>query len=115
MLVEQLDRLEKALELDGGHTLGDVLEMVERETAQLWESPDAVIVTEVHDFPRQRVLHFWLAAGEKDAVIELSHRALAWGRTIGCQRATLSGRRGWERALAKEGWTADAVLMGREI
>lgn len=115
MLVEQIDRLEEAIGRDGCHTLGDVLDMIQRGDVQLWETKGAVLVTEIHRYPRSSVLHFWLAAGELDEVVALSHVAMAWGREQGCQRATLAGRRGWERALAGEGWSAEATLMGRTL
>lgn len=108
--------LQKALDLSGGtHTLKDVMEQIAAGDAQLWTADDAVIVTEVHQTPRKRVLHFWLAAGELKAVIRLSRKALEWGRDEGCEQASLIGRRGWEKALASEGWTARLSLMGRTI
>lgn len=108
--------LKEALQYSGGtHTLGDVLQRVTEDHAQLWETENAAIVTEVYDYPRQRVVHFWLATGELHAVIELSNHVLEWAKRIGCERATLAGRRGWVRALADEGWEPMLTLMGREV
>lgn len=98
-----------------GHTVADVLDAIERGDAQLWCNADGVLITEVHHTPRALVLHFWLAAGELHAVIELSNDAMKWGRVIGCTRATLTGRRGWERALRNEGWSFVHTVMGREL
>jgi len=112
---EQLGRLEKAIARDGGYTLGDVLVEIQAQRAKLWEAPGAVIVTQVHDFPRQRVLHFWLAAGELDALFELEKTVLEWGKGVGCTRATIAGRRGWARVLASRGWEAEQTLMGRTL
>jgi hypothetical protein len=111
-----IEGLEKALEYAGGsHTLGDVLSRISSGHAQLWESPNAVIVTEVYE-ERKKRLHFWLAAGEKKEVVELSGRVLEWGKSIGCVRATLAGRKGWLRALRSEGWRpSNLVLLERQI
>lgn len=97
------------------HTVEDVLEEIRLQRAQLWEGAKSIIVTEVQDYPRARILHFWLAAGDLDEVIALSHIAMDWGRANGCERATLAGRRGWERALKSEGWNHQLVLLGRPL
>lgn len=106
-----IGRLTEALEYAGGsHTLGDVLSRISAGDAQLWQSANAVIVTEVYD-ERKKRLHFWLAAGEKKEVIKLSDDAIEWGRSIGCVRATLAGRKGWVRALEPEGWTQSRLVL----
>lgn len=108
--------LVEALEYAGGtHSIEDVLDQVRRGQAQMWTEGDACIVTEVHDYPRKRVLSFWLATGELQDVIALSRKVLAWGRENGCVSATLTGRRGWEKVLAAEGWAPMLFTMGREV
>lgn len=112
---KHLSGLRKALELSGGtHTLDDVVNQVEAGNARVWHNEDACIVTEVNDTPRKRVLHFWLATGELDAVNALSEEILVWGKAQGCDMATLVGRRGWDRA-APEGWTPVMTLMTRGL
>lgn len=114
-MLKHLDKLERAIERDGGYTLGDVLRAVQEERAQWWESDGAVIVSQVHDEPRRRVVHLWFAAGDLEEVIQLSGRVQDWARSIGCTRATLTGRKGWMRVLESEGWGYEQTLMGREI
>ena len=109
-----MEGLQKALDLAGGtHTMDDVVEQIAAGDAQLWTDGESVVVTEIHQTPRKRVLHFWLAAGNLDAVVRLSDQATEWGKTMGCEMATLVGRRGWERALT--GWTPTLTLMRKEI
>lgn len=111
-----VDGLIHALSLAGDtHSLADVVRQVEAGEAQVWQSDNAVIVTEVKDAPRKRIIHFWLAAGKLDEVIALSREVLAWAKSIGCERATLVGRKGWVRALRNEGWGEELVMMGREV
>ena len=108
--------LEKALAYAGGtHSLCDVADMVEAGDAQYWEEGNAAIVTQLADKPHMRVLHFWLVTGDLDDVIALSERIIDWGRRVGCKRATLAGRKGWEKVLAGSGWNSELVLMGRDI
>lgn len=108
--------LEKALSLAGGtHTMRDLLAQLDRNEARLWVRDGAAIVTEIQQTPQMRVCHFWLAAGDLDSVVALSRDILEWAREIGCKRATLAGRRGWERVLAGEGWSPELVLLGRTV
>jgi hypothetical protein len=114
-----IDKLRKALDLAGNtHGLDDVLDLVEKGAATMFidYSGPAIIVTEVHEYPKRKHLHFWLAAGEKSAVIALGYQALAWGRDHGCTKATISGRKGWTRVLEAEGWKPSRqVVMERDI
>jgi hypothetical protein len=109
--------LDAALGYAGGtHTLGDVLSAVLDGRATLHETEGAAIVTEFIEYPRRRVLNFWLATGALGPVIELSRRVMEWGKGEGCAEAVFLGRRGWVKALEGEGWTQEPmVLMSRQL
>jgi hypothetical protein len=107
-----LDRLQEALDLAGNtHDQSDIAQMIKDGRAQMFADENGIVITEVHEYPRVKVLHFWLAAGEKEAVIKQSHRAYEWARRIGCRKATLAGRKGWMRVLADEGWRASKLTL----
>lgn len=113
---DRVSGLEEALAFGGDtHTVMDVLDHIERGDAKLWLSDDALIVTEVHEYPRKRVLHFWLATGEIASVIELSHCILAQAKDDGFDQATLAGRKGWERVLGSQGWSPSSRVMIQEL
>ena len=39
-----------------------------------------------------------------------------WGKQQGCTSMSLTGRRGWERTfLKREGWTANLVVMTKDL
>lgn len=116
MTPDLIDKLRHALELAGGtHTIDDVWEQVREGSAQLWVEEGACLVTEVQDTPRKRVLRFWLAAGELEPTIALSRKVLAWGKEQGCDMASLTGRRGWDKVLREEGWSPSLTVMTREV
>ncbi len=116
MRPEHIAGLEKALLHSGGtHSLRDVADQITQGDAQLWAEESAVLVTQIVETPKMRILHFWLAAGEMDEVITLTEKVIKWGSKNGCERATLTGRKGWERALASTDWEPELVLMGRNI
>lgn len=111
-----INKLLEALEhAHGEYDLQSLMAKVHAGDAQLWHEGDAVIVTEVLDFPRTRVLHFWLGAGSLEDVITLQRKVNAWGKEQGCARATLHGRKGWVKALRADDWVEEGVIMGKVL
>jgi|KBSMisStandDraft_5_1062788.scaffolds.fasta_scaffold185553_2 hypothetical protein len=97
-------RLDEALAAAGTHTLADVIALANDRRAQIWEGDDALIVTELNDYPLRRMLRYWCVAGTMDAVRALQPRIDAWAIEQGATRADAIGRRGWERVIDPEGW-----------
>jgi hypothetical protein len=99
--------LQRALDLAGGtHSLDDVWLAIEAGDAQFWAySEHSCIITEIKDYPRKRVLNYWLATGRLEELLDAWAGILPWARQMGCTMATITGRRGWEKtALTNEGW-----------
>ena len=116
-ITKRVKGLERALKYGGEtHTIFDVFDSVESGRSKLWVEEGATIVTEVFTYPQSKTLHFWLATGELDTVIDLSERIIEEARQEGCDRATLSGRMGWLRALKDHGWSrSKTVHMERSL
>ena len=113
---ELIEGLEAALRFGGStHSIADVVQQTLAGDAQLWVEPDAVIVTEVLQMPNARVLNFWLAAGKRAALLPLHRRVLTWGKSIGCDRAVMVGRSGWERILRDDGWAPSSIVLERKL
>lgn len=93
------------------NTVADVVGKVIAQKAQVWGDANALIITQLE----KPYVHFWIATGDMEAVIKLSHEVLTWARGLGYTRATLTGRRGWVRTLRDEGWRERAVLMEQII
>jgi hypothetical protein len=102
---EKRARLEKALLYGGGtHTVNDVVQLVRDGKAQFWDRGDGSILTELHDFPRLKAVHFWTISGVLRDCLDLEDEILAWARAEGCAVATACGRPGWGRVAAPTGW-----------
>ena len=118
---EQLDRLrhhvEAALEYSGGtHNFDDVAEMVEQNRLQLWPAKDSVVLTEIVVYPRLKNLHYFLAGGDLDELSRMRPLIESWGKSIGCTRVTLAGRRGWAKTFLKdEGYSPQWSVMAKEL
>lgn len=110
--------IEEALVYTGGsHTYEDVVRLVEEGQMQYWPSAHSVVITEIIDYPQERILNFFLVGGGSLAEIEMMHEPLIeWGRTQGCTKAVMTGRPGWGRTfLTREGWEPTLQVYEREI
>ena len=63
-LKKSATRLQKALDQGGNtHALADVIQFIRDGKAQYWEHGDGTVITELHDFPRRKAVHYWLVSG----------------------------------------------------
>lgn len=111
------DHIEAALLFAGGtHTKEDVWHMISDEHAQLWHGNSSVIVTQIEDAPRAKILHFWLAGGDLHELEVMYPLIEEWGEALGCTRATLTGRKGWERTFLRDlGWSYAHTTFAKEL
>lgn len=109
--------IEDALEYAGrSHTFDDVVAAVASGAAQFWPGPSSVIITEIIREPQKTRLHFWLAGGTLPELEQMTPVILDWGRAHGCDAATLTGRKGWERTfLSRTGWTSTLVVLEKDL
>jgi len=118
---EHLKRLrhhvEAALEYSGGtHNFDDVAEMVEDHRLQLWPAKDSVVLTEIIVYPRLKNLHYFLAGGDLDELSRMRPLIESWGKSIGCTRVTLAGRKGWAKTFLKdEGYSPQWSVLAKEL
>ena len=113
--MEQLRQwLQPALDRGGNtHSFEDVINEIRAGSMQLWTGPEGAAVTMIYDFPQKRVLHVFLAGGSIEQIKDFEESAAAWGRAHGCSEMSLSGRRGWTKAL--EGWRPVQTVLMKEI
>ena len=110
------DWIEAALEYSGGtHVYQDIVDAIGEGRMQLWLGERGCAVTEIVVFPRKKVLHVFLAAGEMDQLFDMIDDATEWAKGHGCTAMTLAGRPGWQRVLSKHGFTPVLVTMERDI
>jgi hypothetical protein len=109
--------LERALAYAGGsHTLADIHAAVACGQLQRWDGERSTIVTEIRETPQQRILLFFLAEGDLTELRGMARGIEDWGRALGCHKAQLVGRRGWERsAIVQDGWKLASIVMEKEL
>jgi hypothetical protein len=118
---EHLERLrqhvEAALEYSGGtHQFEDVLEMVEKNQLQVWPATQSIVLTEIIVYPRLKNLHYFLAGGDLDELSRMRPMIESWGKSLGCTRVSLAGRRGWAKTFLKdEGYSPQWTVLAKQL
>ena len=100
---------------DGTHTFDDVAGGVLTGRFHLWHEPDACVVTEFVNYPRKRALNAFLAGGNLETIRRHMAAAELFARENGCDIITMTGRRGWVRALSPDGWVETHTSMKRVL
>lgn len=108
--------IEDALEYAGGtHTLDDIWNGVIKGDFQLWPGEKSAIITEIQIFPQKKVMNIFLAGGDLDELIKMEKSVRAFAETIGCNSMSISGRRGWLRIFARDGWDEICTTISKEL
>ena len=118
---EHLERLRQhvdaALEYSRGtHNFEDIAEMVEDHRLQLWPAKNSVVLTEIIVYPRLKNLHYFLAGGDLDELSQMRPLIESWGKSVGCTRVTLAGRKGWAKTFLKdEGYSPQWAVLAKDL
>lgn len=98
---------------DGTHTFDDVAAGVLSGRFMLWPRERCCAVLEVLEYPRSRELNVFLAGGELEQIQASQEELFEIARNCGAQAVTMTGRRGWVRALP--GWQEQHVVLRKEV
>lgn len=93
-----------AEEGDGVWAIEQVEQAIANGEMQVWLGHNSVGVTQVRDGERGRRVHVMFAGGKMPEVLRMHTTMERWARTIGANRITMSGRRGWQRVFRKSGY-----------
>jgi len=116
MNLERIHHLQCALNKSGGkHKIEEVIYDIQRGHAQLWETDNATVVTQVSDYGDFLSLNVWLAGGRLDSVLGLLEAAEDFARDNGCSRIEVTGRRGWKRVLEDHGFAEESVTLTKDL
>lgn len=119
--LDHLERLrhhvEAALEYSGGtHDFDDIVEMVRKDQLQVWPATQSIVLTEIIVYPRLKNLHYFLAGGDLDELSRMRPMIESWGKSLGCTRVSLAGRRGWAKTFLKdEGYSPQWTVLAKKL
>ena len=104
------DALESA---HNSHSAEDVFAMCQAGDAQFWPFADSVIITEIVNYPKRRVLRFWLAGGNLNTLLKVEPDIVNWSKQYNCNGVEINGRKGWERVL--KSYKPSSITLVKEI
>ena len=108
--------IERALKHAGGsHTFTDVVDAVRAGKLFFWPGEYSCLVTEFVQYPQQRLLHVFLAAGDLDEIKSMEPSLRTFAESVKCSAISLTGRRGWVRALADLGFKEAHTIVVKKI
>lgn len=96
---------------EGTHTFDDLVVMVLQGRLLWWPLPSSFMLTEIVTYPQTKHLNVFLAGGELNEIRATQDQLIMLARMQGCQALSLSGRRGWVKALEKQGWKESHTAM----
>jgi hypothetical protein len=110
MLVHPYERrLNRALERMGGLWLAsDILTKVMDGKMQMFALSDSIVVTQISNYPRAKVLEVIVAVGDIDELRVLHDNLLKFAAEVGAGVIQAYGRRGWIPDATKRGWKVKA-------
>lgn len=108
--------LESALERSGGtHTYEDVLDAIILGDMFFWPAQKSCMVTEIVQYPRLRALHVFLAAGDLNEIRGMESSLISFAKSIKCSALSMSGRKGWTKALKEMDWNEAHTTLVKQI
>lgn len=110
-----LDEAKTVLDKTGFYTLQDVLDCIAAGTMQSFGKGDTWVVTQIHAFPRKKVLEIFLVIGDLADAQALEPEVEAFARAQGVSSLTTWGTRdGWGRIRTK-GWEDLGHVFERKL
>ena len=119
-ILDDMDRLRVHIDAalsyaDGTHNFDDVVAMVMRGQLRLWALPNSVMLTEVVDFPRERHYHMFLGGGDLEEILAMHPQVEKAALEADCVKLSVTGRRGWTKALVKHGWVEKHTTVQKTL
>lgn len=100
---------EALLEEQGGlYTFDDVMQCLHEGKMQSFAEGNTLVITQVHDFPRKRVLELAYILGDFDALATIEKRVQEYKEEIGAHFVIGTGRMGWLRKNTG-GWKPHSI------
>lgn len=108
--------IERALPYTGGtHTIEDIEQALLDNSMTLLAGERCAMILEIITYPRLKVLHIFLGAGDLTELRSYSEFIDRLASDIGASRITIAGRRGFVRALKDLGYDEKWSVVAKDI
>lgn len=99
--------------LDEAWTIDAVEREIRLGRAVLWPMERSAAVTQLHEYPKGRVLRLWLAGGDLKELLHFLPAADNYARAQMCIAIECEGRPGWERVFKQ--YDKRRVVLVKEL
>jgi hypothetical protein len=99
----------------GTHELLDIEAGIAAGRFGLIPRERSAFVVEVTVYPQLKALHIFLAGGDLSELKAFDPHMDQIGRSLGCSRITIAGRKGFARALKDLGYCERWTVLAKEI
>ena len=98
-------RMTALLERMGGlYTFADILDKIASGKMQSFSKGNTWAVTEIHDYPRRRVLDILFVVGDMDDLEDLYKTVIDFASSVDASLVRAHGRVGWVKFTKKYDW-----------
>ena len=106
---------DKLLEDAGGfYTFDDIMDCIQQGFMQSFATNNSWVITQVHTFPRKKVVEIAYILGDKDEVTQMQQEIEEFARGIDAEMLIATGRDGWDR-IKTSGWRKVSVNYVRTV
>ena len=119
-LIRCREWIQSALNKGGNtHEFKDIVDGIISGNMQLWLGANGCAITEIVVYPNKKVLHVFLAGGDKGLgikqITDMHDDAIEFGKQQGCVGMTVTGRKGWKKVLQSRGWSEQFTTLLKEF
>jgi|TARA_R100000951_G_scaffold90672_1_gene78968 hypothetical protein len=119
-LIRCREWIQSALNKGGNtHEFKDIVDGIISGNMQLWLGANGCAITEIVVYPNKKVLHVFLAGGDKglgiEQITDMHDDAIEFGKQQGCVGMTVTGRKGWKKVLQSRGWSEQFTTLLKEF
>ena len=97
----------------------DIVDGIISGNMQRWLGANGCAITEIVVYPNKKVLHVFLAGGDKglgiEQITDMHDDAIEFGKQQGCVGMTVTGRKGWKKVLQSRGWSEQFTTLLKEF
>lgn len=108
-------KVQRVLDILQTHTMEDVWHGIASGRFQFWPLENSIIITDITEYPRCKVLTVFIAAGDMDEILSMDPVLVQFARKTGCRFVEVTGRKGWERVLGRIGYKPMCPYLRKEV
>ena len=92
------------------YNLSDIKEKIHQGEFHIWGGKNSVMITEIVEFPRVKVLNLLFGGGDYKELEEMFPSFEQFARHFGCKSIYVGGRKGWLRKIKHLGFEQEYMV-----